>query len=212
MDKRVVKTRHLIYQAFAKVLKEKGYPDAVLKETGLVTITEKGGRDKFWNRVMFPIMDTGNRVIGFGGRVLGQGEPKYINSQETKIFDKSRSLYALNRARNRAVANGRSCGVRFEYWPGTKYEYDPGIVNSRILRLGRWFDPVTDILFRPFCKSPERGVLPAISALSSPERNRYFVGNRCLEMPRRYIDPDKDRRLWEETLGILQSTGVEGLG
>ena len=82
-----------------RFLKEKGYEDAFLKETGLVTVEERGGRDKFWNRVMFPIMDVNNRVIGFGGRVMGDGEPKYLNSPETKIFDKSRSLYGLNYAR-----------------------------------------------------------------------------------------------------------------
>jgi len=55
--------------------------------------------DRFWNRVIFPIMDTSDRIIGFGGRVMGDGKPKYLNSPETKIFDKSRNLYALNLAR-----------------------------------------------------------------------------------------------------------------
>ena len=82
-----------------RYLKSKGYEDSFLKDTGLVTVEERGGHDKFWNRVMFPIMDVNNRVIGFGGRVMGDGEPKYLNSPETKLFDKSRSLYGLNYAR-----------------------------------------------------------------------------------------------------------------
>ena len=82
-----------------RFLKGKGYEDSFLKDTGLVTLEERGGRDKFWNRVMFPIMDVNNRVIGFGGRVMGDGEPKYLNSPETKLFDKSRNLYGLNYAR-----------------------------------------------------------------------------------------------------------------
>lgn len=83
-----------------RYLRSKGYDDQILKETGLVTIDEvRGGHDKFWNRAMFPIMDVHNRVIGFGGRVMGDGEPKYLNSPETKIFDKSRNLYGLNIAR-----------------------------------------------------------------------------------------------------------------
>ena len=82
-----------------RYLKGKGYEDSFLKDTGLVTLEERGGRDKFWNRVMFPIMDVNNRVIGFGGRVMGDGEPKYLNSPETKLFDKSRNLYGLNYAR-----------------------------------------------------------------------------------------------------------------
>lgn len=81
-------------------LKKKGYQDQILKETGLLTYDERrGAHDKFWNRVMFPIMDVNNRVIGFGGRVMGDGTPKYLNSPETMLFDKSRNLYGLNYAR-----------------------------------------------------------------------------------------------------------------
>lgn len=83
-----------------RFLKSKGYSDEDLKDSALVTIDERrGGSDKFWNRVMFPIMDVNNRVIGFGGRVMGDAKPKYLNSPETEIFDKSRNLYGLNRAR-----------------------------------------------------------------------------------------------------------------
>jgi len=82
-----------------KYLKTKGYSDELLVKAGLISASEKGVYDKFWNRVMFPIMDANNRVIGFGGRVMGEGEPKYLNSPETEIFDKSRNLYGLNRAR-----------------------------------------------------------------------------------------------------------------
>ena len=83
-----------------RYLKAKGYEDDILKESGLVTIDERrGGYDKFWNRAMFPIMDVHNKVIGFGGRVMGDGEPKYLNSPETPVFDKSRNLFGLNFAR-----------------------------------------------------------------------------------------------------------------
>jgi len=84
-----------------KYLKSKGYEDEILKDSGLITYDEvRGGHDKFWNRAMFPIMDVHNHVIGFGGRVMGDGEPKYLNSPETKVFDKSRNLYGLNIARS----------------------------------------------------------------------------------------------------------------
>ena len=83
-----------------KFLKSKGYSDERLRESGLFNVDERHGMyDKFWNRVIFPIMDVNNRVIGFGGRVMGDGKPKYLNSPETKIFDKSRNLYGLNIAR-----------------------------------------------------------------------------------------------------------------
>ena len=79
-----------------KYLRAQGYDDDILKDSGLITYSEKkGAMDKFWNRAMFPIMDANNHVIAFGGRVMGDGEPKYLNSPETKIFDKSRTLYGL---------------------------------------------------------------------------------------------------------------------
>ncbi len=83
-----------------RYLKSKGYKDDMIAKAGLISIDEKHGvYDKFWNRVMFPIMDVNSRVIGFGGRVMGEAKPKYLNSPETMIFDKSRNLYGLNRAR-----------------------------------------------------------------------------------------------------------------
>ena len=72
-----------------KFLKSKNYSDMLLRDSGLFNVDERHGMyDKFWNR-----------VIGFGGRVMGDGKPKYLNSPETKIFDKSRNLYGLNVAR-----------------------------------------------------------------------------------------------------------------
>ena len=66
---------------------------------------KRGMYDKFWNRVMFPIMDNRKRVIGFGGRVMGDGKPKYLNSPETPVFDKSRNLYGLHLARTSRKPN-----------------------------------------------------------------------------------------------------------
>ena len=78
------------------------FDDNVLSLSGLF-IPEKNNPneyfDRFWNRVMFPIFDIHNRIIGFGGRVLGDFNPKYLNSPETKLFDKRRNLYGLNLAR-----------------------------------------------------------------------------------------------------------------
>lgn len=83
-----------------RYLRQRGYEDSLLKDSGLITYDERhGGRDKFFNRAMFPIMNVHNKIVGFGGRVMGDGEPKYLNSPETKIFDKSRNLYGLNFAR-----------------------------------------------------------------------------------------------------------------
>src|SRR5690349_16479774 len=81
------------------------YGDAALKDTGLVIDSEAEGEkksrryDRFRDRVMFPILDARGNVIGFGGRVIGEGEPKYLNSPETPLFEKGRELYGLYQAR-----------------------------------------------------------------------------------------------------------------
>lgn len=83
-----------------KYLKNKGYTDRQMVDAGLVDIYEdRGANDKFWNRVMVPILDINGKVIAFGGRVLGDGKPKYVNTKETAVFDKSRNLFAMNIAR-----------------------------------------------------------------------------------------------------------------
>jgi DNA primase len=83
-----------------RYLRGKGYTDQQLKDSGLVSISERdGGVDKFWNRAMIPILDINGKVIAFGGRVLGDGKPKYINTSDTAVFDKSHTLFAMNIAR-----------------------------------------------------------------------------------------------------------------
>lgn len=83
-----------------KHLRSKGFSDEEIRESGLATFDEKRGlTDKFWNRVMYPIQDINHRVIAFGGRVMSDAKPKYLNSPETMVFDKSRNLYGLNFAR-----------------------------------------------------------------------------------------------------------------
>ena len=91
-------------------LKQKGFEDKMIIEAGLATYSEKNGlSSQFWNRVMFPISDVHGRVIGFGGRVMGDGEPKYLNSPETPVFDKRRNLYGLNFARTSRAGNMIIC-------------------------------------------------------------------------------------------------------
>lgn len=84
-----------------RFLREKGYSNQDILDSGVAVFREKDGiKDKFWNRVMYPIMDASGRVIAFGGRVMGDGIPKYLNSPETLIFEKKKNLYGLNIARN----------------------------------------------------------------------------------------------------------------
>ena len=87
------------WNGLVMAMKAKGYTEQELKDAGLVS--EKGGRiyDRFRNRLMFPIIDVRGNIIGFGGRVMDDSTPKYLNSPETVIFNKRKNLFALNIAR-----------------------------------------------------------------------------------------------------------------
>lgn len=88
------------WDSLEKAMREKGYTDFELFDAGLVRKGKKGGYyDTFRNRLMFPVIDVRGNVIGFSGRILGDGEPKYMNSPETLVFNKSRNLFALNLAK-----------------------------------------------------------------------------------------------------------------
>ena len=85
-----------------------GYDDAVLLQSGLLVQKETGEiRPRFRNRLMFPIHDVQGRVIAFGGRVIGEGEPKYLNSAESPTFQKGSTLYGLDWARHAIRRDGR---------------------------------------------------------------------------------------------------------
>lgn len=89
------------WSALCDAMREKGYTEEELKESGLVSVSQKNGHiyDRFRNRLMFPIIDIRGNVIGFGGRVMDNATPKYLNSPETIIFNKRRNLFALNLAK-----------------------------------------------------------------------------------------------------------------
>lgn len=89
------------------------YASAEMLETGLVIEGEHGGRyDRFRDRIMFPIINVKNEIIGFGGRVLDQGEPKYLNSPETKLFVKGQELFGLPQARQ--ALRDENCAIVVE--------------------------------------------------------------------------------------------------
>ena len=88
------------FHALIDAMTAKGYTREELMDAGLVSRSEKGRiYDRFRNRVMFPIIDVRGNVIAFGGRVMDDSKPKYLNSPETLIFHKSRNLFALNLAK-----------------------------------------------------------------------------------------------------------------
>ena len=89
------------WDSLCKAMRAKGYTDEELQGAGLVSVSQKNGNlyDRFRNRLMFPIIDVRGNVIGFGGRVMDDSTPKYLNSPETEIFNKRKNLFALNAAK-----------------------------------------------------------------------------------------------------------------
>ena len=81
---------------------------------------------------------------------------------------------------------------------------DPGVVNSNMIHMNRWYDGLADRIFRPFCKSPEKGALPAVNALTTNERLQYFHGNRNRAVPRKYMENPQIDWLWEKTETVLK--------
>lgn len=172
-----------------RMLKEKGYDDELLKESGLFTY-EKGIREKFWNRVIFPIMDINNKVIGFGGRVMGDGKPKYLNSPETKLFDKSKNLYGLNVARSSRKNNLIIC----EGYMDVISMHQAGF-NQAVASLGTALTPGHARLMKRYTDnvlitydSDEAGVKAALRAI--PILKEVGLSTKVINM-RPYKDPDE---------------------
>ena len=172
-------------------LKSKGYGDDRLRESGLFSVDERHGMyDKFWNRVIFPIMDVNNRVIGFGGRVMGDGKPKYLNSPETKIFDKSRNLYGLNVART----TRRKYLILCEGYMDVISMHQAGFTNA-VASLGTALTSGHASLLKRYTQevlllydSDEAGVRAALRAI--PILREAGVNSRVVNL-RPYKDPDE---------------------
>lgn len=116
------------WDALLKFFKAKGIQEKVLEKAGLVVANDKGGHyDRFRNRVIFPIFDLKDRVLGFGGRVMDSSLPKYINSPETPIYYKGRNLYGLNLAKESIRKEGYALVV--EGYLDAIIPYQAGVKN-----------------------------------------------------------------------------------
>lgn len=177
--------------ALYRYLKKQGISHEILKESGLMQVSEKQGMyDKFWNRVMFPIMDVNNKVIGFGGRVMGDAKPKYLNSPETLIFDKSRNLYGLNFARTSKKKNLLVC----EGYMDVISLHQAGFTNA-VASLGTALTSQHASLLKRYTDeviltydSDEAGIRAALRAI--PLLKEAGVSARVLHMEP-YKDPDE---------------------
>ena len=125
-------------QALAKVFPR--YDDEILVESGLVIANEDGRRyDRFRERIMFPIRNVKGELVGFGGRIIGKGEPKYLNSPETPVFSKGNELYGLFEAR--AAIRTESCVIVVEGYMDVVGLAQLGVCNA-VATLGTATTPI----------------------------------------------------------------------
>ncbi len=171
-------------------LKKEGFSDRDLQASGLFSMSERGVYDKFWNRVMFPIMDANNRVIGFGGRVMGDAKPKYLNSPETPVFDKSRNLFGLNYAKR----GNRTGFILCEGYMDVISMHQAGFTQA-VASLGTAFTEQQANLIRRYVDevllcydSDGAGVKAALRAI--PMLRRAGINGKVVHMDP-YKDPDE---------------------
>jgi len=177
--------------AMYNYLKSKGFSDEVLSKSELFYVDERRGMvDKFWNRVIFPIMDVNHRVIAFGGRVMGEGEPKYLNSKETLVFDKGRNLYGLNFARTSRKKQLIVC----EGYMDVISLHQAGFTQA-VASLGTAFTSGQAALMRRYSEevylcfdSDEAGIAAALRAI--PIFRQAGLRTKVIDM-RPYKDPDE---------------------
>lgn len=200
-----------------RYLKSEGFEDKLLADCGLIKVDAKGAHDRFWNRVMFPIMDINSRVVGFGGRVLGDGLPKYLNSPETKLFDKSRNLYGLHTAKKSRKDYFLLC----EGYMDVIALHQAGFTNA-VASLGTAFTPQHALLMKRYVQqvvltfdSDNAGINAALRAI--PILKRAGLSVKVLTM-RPYKDPDEfikaegadvyEERIRQAQNGFLFEIGV----
>ncbi len=192
-------------------LRSKDFEDELIKDAGLASYSERHGMtSQFWNRVMFPIQDINHRVIGFGGRVLGDGEPKYLNSPETMIFDKRRNLYGLNYARTARSGNIILC----EGYMDVIAMHQAGF-GQAVASLGTAFTPEQANLLRRYTDnvllaydSDGAGVKAALRGIGI--LREAGLAGKVIDM-RPYKDPDEfmkalGREAFEERIGKAENS------
>ena len=169
-------------------LRKKGFSDELILESDVAVFNEKQGlHDRFFNRVMFPIQDVRGRVIGFGGRVLGDAKPKYINSSDTQIFDKGRNLYALNLARRTKADHLILC----EGYMDVIAMHQAGF-NQAVASLGTAFTPGQAALLRRYTKRVLLAYDSDGAGVRAALRNIGILRNGGLESSVIDLRPHKD--------------------
>jgi len=205
-------------RAFVEEIKNQGFKvDKLLNNAGIIcrdfTVNDDGFETTlavnylgplYLSKLMIPLMDNDFNIVNTVSVTRG------VSKLDEHFFDLDKKRFSqlgtYGKAKYALFLSSLTLSEKIKN--GSVNLTDPGVVDSNMISMHRWFDPLADVLFRPFCKSPEKGAIPAVNALLQPIANsqqptarnvKLFSGNRSKVIPQKYYDNPLRKWLWEES-------------
>ena len=205
-------------RAFVEEIKNQGFKvDKLLNNAGIIcrdfTVNDDGFETTlavnylgplYLSKLMIPLMDNDFNIVNTVSVTRG------VSKLDEHFFDLDKKRFSqlgtYGKAKYALFLSSLTLSEKIKN--GSVNLTDPGVVDSNMISMHRWFDPLADVLFRPFCKSPEKGAIPAVNALLQPIANsqqptiqnvRLFSGNRSKVIPQKHYDNPLRKWLWEES-------------
>ena len=202
-------------RAFVEEIKNQGFKvDKLLNNAGIIcrdfTVNDDGFETTlavnylgplYLSKLMIPLMDDGFNIVNTVSVTRG------VSKLDEHFFDLDKKRYSqlgtYGKAKYALFLSSLTLSETIKN--GSVNLTDPGVVNSNMISMHRWFDPLADVLFRPFCKSPEKGAIPAVNALlykstDLVQKNvRLFSGDKSKVISQKHYDNPMRKWLWEET-------------
>ncbi len=205
-------------RAFVEEIKNQGFKvDKLLNNAGIIcrdfTVNDDGFETTlavnylgplYLSKLMIPLMDDDFNIVNTVSVTRG------VSKLDEHFFDLDKKRFSqlgtYGKAKYALFLSSLTLSEKIKN--GSVNLTDPGVVDSNMISMHRWFDPLADVLFRPFCKSPEKGAIPAVNALLQPVANsqqpttrnvKLFSGNRSKVIPQKHYDNPLREWLWEES-------------
>ncbi len=205
-------------RAFVEEIKNQGFKvDKLLNNAGIIcrdfTVNDDGFETTlavnylgplYLSKLMIPLMDNDFNIVNTVSVTRG------VSKLDEHFFDLDKKRFSqlgtYGKAKYALFLSSLTLSEKIKN--GSVNLTDPGVVDSNMISMHRWFDPLADVLFRPFCKSPEKGAIPAVNALLQPIANsqqptarnvKLFSGNRSKVIPQKHYDNPMRKWLWEES-------------
>ena len=210
-------------RAFVEEIKNQGFKvDKLLNNAGIIcrdfTVNDDGFETTlavnylgplYLSKLMIPLMDNDFNIVNTVSVTRG------VSKLDEHFFDLDKKRFSqlgtYGKAKYALFLSSLTLSEKIKN--GSVNLTDPGVVDSNMISMHRWFDPLADVLFRPFCKSPEKGAIPAVNALLQPIANsqqptarnvKLFSGNRSKVISQKHYDNPLRKWLWEETCVKLE--------